>query len=505
MRPVPARPEVAAPAAHRTPEKKDSAMHHRSRPRRLARAALTVALAASSLVVAACQTPNSVFHSRTDTNRDIGFLFEVLIWFGSIVFVVVEAILIYTLVRFRRRHGVAHQPEHVHGNTTLEITWTIIPALILVFIAIPTVRTIFRTQAKAQSNALQVEVIGHQWWWEFRYPQFTMRSPTGKLDTVVTANELYLPKGRMVSFTLKSQDVIHSFWIPGLSGKRDLVTNHANYLWFTPDTASIDAYNGFCAEYCGASHANMRFRTFVVTPDEFASWIAHQETPAAFAMPSAPATIASNTAAAVTQNPQLAQPQVPAAAQVTPSRNLNARTQSGRATGTNAPTVPSAGAPGVGVPPNSTPPVNPTQVAQSGFIAFSPDSMPAYTVPHTPTPGDVRVPELYGDPARGARLLATGQGACLGCHTIRGNPAMIGQIGPNLTHIGSRTTIAAGLYPNDARHLALWIKNARKMKPGILMPTIGRNEYDPVLGTTMKAGLTDQQIADIVAYLQALK
>jgi cytochrome c oxidase subunit 2 len=82
---------------------------------------------------------------------------------------------------------------------------------------------------------------------------------------------------------------------------------------------------------------------------------------------------------------------------------------------------------------------------------------------------------------------------------------MIGQIGPNLTHIGSRTTIAAGLYPNDARHLALWIKNARKMKPGVLMPTIGQGEYDPQLGTTMKSGLTDQQIADIVAYLQALK
>src|SRR5947209_6162173 len=112
-----ARHHVVWKAAHRTPEKKDSAMHHRLRPRRLARAALTVALAASPIVIAACsQYPNSVFHSRTDTNRDIGFLFEILIWFGSIVFVVVEAILVYTLVRFRRRGG-ARQPEHVHGNT----------------------------------------------------------------------------------------------------------------------------------------------------------------------------------------------------------------------------------------------------------------------------------------------------------------------------------------------------------------------------------------------------
>ena len=478
-------------------------MHHRFRPRRLARAALTVALAASSLVVAACgQYPNSVFHSRTDTNRDIGFLFEILIWFGSIVFVVVEAILIYTLVRFRRR-GAARIPEHVHGNTTLEITWTIIPALILVFIAIPTVRTIFRTQAKPRSDALQVEVIGHQWWWEFRYPQFTMRSPNGKLDTVVTANELYLPQGRTVSFTLKSQDVIHSLSMPGLSGKRDLISTHVNYLWFTPDSAQETAYNGFCAEYCGASHANMRFRTFVVAPSDFQSWIAHQQTPAAFAVPAPAQTVANNTAAA--QSPGGAQPQVPAGAQVQPQRNLNSAPLSGRATGTNAPTVPSAGAPGVGVPATAASAATQTAVAQAGFIAFARERMPAYTLPNTPVPADVQYSDPFGDPARGAQLLMQGQGACLGCHTIRGNPSMIGQIGPNLTHIGSRTTLAAGLFPNDTRHLALWIKNARKMKPGVLMPTIGVNEYDPQLGTTMKVGLTDQQIADIVAYLQALK
>ena len=477
-------------------------MYHEFRPRRLGRAALTVALAASAFIVAACsQYPNSVFHTRTETNRDVGFLFEVLIWFGSIVFVVVEAILIYTLVRFRRR-GAPRQPEHVHGNTTLEITWTIIPAVILVFIAIPTVRTIFRTQAKPPDTALQVEVIGHQWWWEFRYPQFTMRSPTGKIDTVVTANELYLPKGRTVSFTLKSQDVIHSFWIPALSGKRDVIANHTNFLWFTPDSAASTVYNGFCVEYCGASHANMRFRAFVVMPDEFQSWIVHQQTPAAFVLPT-PGPAAANTAAAQAQNPQLAQSQVPSGAQVAPQRNLGGNPLPGHATGTNAPTVPSSGASGTGVPAATAAPTQPA--AQAGFIAFPHERIPEYAVPSTPVPADVHIADLYGDATRGAQLLTSGQGACLGCHTIRGNPSMIGQIGPNLTHIGSRTTIAAGLYPNDGHHLALWIKNARKMKPGVLMPTIGLNEYDPQLGTTMKAGLTDQQIADIVAYLQALK
>ena len=257
-------------------------MNRQLRPRRLTRAALTVALVAVALVGAACgQHPNSIFHPRTEFNREVGFLFNILIWLGTLVFVFVEAVLIYTLVRFRRRGG-PRQPEHVHGNTTLEILWTIIPAVILVFIAIPTVRVIFRTQAKARADALQVEVIGHQWWWEFRYPQYFARNPSGRIDTVVTANELYLPIGRTVSFTLKSQDVVHSFWVPSLGGKRDVVTNHANYLWFTPDSTTTTAFNGFCAEFCGASHANMRFRTFVVTTEEFQSWVAHQQTPAAF-------------------------------------------------------------------------------------------------------------------------------------------------------------------------------------------------------------------------------
>lgn len=425
-------------------------MFRHPRPRRLTRAALTVALAVSSLVVAACQShPNSIFHDRTDWNRDVGFLFQLLIVLGTIIFVFVEGILIYALIRFRRR-GTPRQPEHVHGNTTLEILWTIIPAVILVVIAIPTVRTIFRTGSAARADALQVEVIGHQWWWEFRYPQYTARNPNGRTDTLVTANELYLPLGRTVNFALKSQDVAHSFWVPSLAGKRDLIPNHVNYLWFTPDSTTAAAFNGFCVEYCGTSHANMRFRTFVVSPAEFQSWVAHQQSPAAFTL---------------------------------------------------APAPPPAGA---AVPPATVNP--PAPAAQAGFISYPRERMPQFTIPDAPLPTDIRFDDaLAGDAARGADLLTRGQGACLGCHTIRGNPSMVGTIGPNLTHVGSRATIAGGMYPNDPRHLARWIKNSRKMKPAVLMPTIGLNEYDPVVGTAMKIGLTDQQIADIVAYLQALK
>ena len=169
------------------------------RPRRWASAALLGALV---LGLAACGGvyPNSTFNPNTEYNAAIDALFSKLLFWGTVVFVGVEAALVYTIFRFRRRPGGA-TPKQVHGNTVLEITWTAIPAVILIFIAIPTVRTIFKTQAKAAPDALQVEVIGHQWWWEFRYPQYG----------ITTANELYLPNGRTASFQLKTVDVLHSF------------------------------------------------------------------------------------------------------------------------------------------------------------------------------------------------------------------------------------------------------------------------------------------------------
>ena len=163
------------------------------RLRRLTTAALP-ALAAVALT--ACNNaayPNSIFHDHTEFNREVGTLFKILIYLGTAVFIFVEALLLYVLFRYRRR-SESDRPEHVHGNTTLEILWTAIPALILAFIAVPTVRTIFNTQAKARGDALQVEVIGHQWWWEFRYPEYN----------VTTANELHIPVGRTISFKQKS-------------------------------------------------------------------------------------------------------------------------------------------------------------------------------------------------------------------------------------------------------------------------------------------------------------
>ena len=444
-------------------------MHWKIRPRQIASIAIIAGLA---LAIAACGSygksyPNSTFNNTTDFNTAIKSLWDTLLFWGTLVFVIVEGILIYTIIRFRRRSD-ADVVQHVHGNTTLEITWTVAPAFILVLIAIPTVKTIFITQARAVPNALQVEVIGHQWWWEFRYPQYTTPLPNGRVDTLVTANDLYLPIGRTANFTLKTKDVLHSFWIPQLGGKRDLITNHTNYLWFTPDTSlRTSVYNGSCNEYCGASHANMRFRTFVVTPAEFEGWVSHQLSPAAFAV---------------------APPAPPAPAPDTTRRGAAARQTAA------APATPVPVTPAVAVTP------------QPAGYTFPMGSLPDHATPDTPVPAGLSFPDgITGDAERGAAQFA--RSACIGCHSIRGTIAS-SPIGPNLTHIGTRSTIAAGIYPNDTRHLRLWIKNARLMKPGVTMPTLGLGQRDPIMGATVSAGLgglSDQQIADIVAYLQALR
>jgi cytochrome c oxidase subunit 2 len=429
------------------------AMKGSDRLRRIASYALVAALAVAAV---SCNEahPNTTLVPHSDFGREIDFLWDRLLLLGTIVFVLVEGVLIYIVFRYRRRENQPPPPQ-THGSTKLEITWTLIPAVILVFIAVPTVRTIFITQAQAAPGSLNIEVTGHQWWWEFKYPEYG----------VTTANEIYIPAGRTVNFRLRSADVIHSFWTPQLGGKRDVVTNRTNYLWYTPDSSTAsNVWNGFCVEYCGASHANMRFRVFTVTPEQFASWVAGQKMPARFGAvgPAAPASAA------------------------------NPGAQTGVAGVAAAPASASfASTPG-GLP--------------AGYI-FPREQIPDYAVPHAPIPPGLKfTPGLTGNAGRGKQVFSSS--ACVGCHSIVGNPAAMGVTGPNLTHVGSRSTIAAGRFPNAAAYLALWIKNARAMKPEVLMPTLGLNEYDPVLKakvTTANGGLTDQQIADIVAYLSSLK
>ena len=403
---------------------------------------LTPALALLLAVgLSACNSfaPNTIFGAHSEFGHSVDVLTRRLLYMGIVVFILVETLLVIILVRYREREG-NREAKQFHGNSTLEIGWTLIPAVILAFIAVPTIRTIFKTQAKAIPNALQVEVIGHQWWWEFRYPQYG----------VITANELYLPVGRTANFALTTKDVLHSFWVPQLNGKRDLISNHTNYIWFTPDSAY--AWNGFCAEYCGTSHANMHFKVFTVAPSEFEAWVAHQKTNAVGSALPAPAIAQADTGKAGHS---------PAAAAPAPTPVLN--------------------------------------VSDTVSATFPRAKLPEWLIPKTPTPASLTFDQsVTGDATRGATIFKTAP--CIACHTVRGVPTAAGIIGPNLTHVGSRTTIAGGLYPNDLRHLQLWIKNAPEMKPGSLMPLFGKSEKGATPGL-----YTDQQIADIAAYLSSLK
>ncbi|MBC7897229.1 MAG: cytochrome c oxidase subunit II, partial [Cytophagaceae bacterium] len=247
------------------------------RPRQLAGVAWPALLL---IALAACgeSYPNSTFQPTTEFNRDSTALWDSMMLWGTIVFVIVEAILIAAIVIYRRRPN-SPDPKHVHGNTAMEIAWTVLPMFILAIIAVPTVKGIWKYQTGAPTGALTVQVIGHQWWWEFRYPEYNL----------VTANELYMPIGRPVNFELRTADVLHSFWMPALGGKRDLISNRTNYLWFTPDSTGENAFNGTCNEYCGSSHANMKFRAYTVTAENFESWARHQAANAVFPPPGAAA------------------------------------------------------------------------------------------------------------------------------------------------------------------------------------------------------------------------
>jgi cytochrome c oxidase subunit 2 len=180
------------------------------------------------------------------------------------VFVLVEGALLYAIFRFRGKPSDP-EPQQIHGNTTIEIIWTVIPALILAAIAIPTVKGIFETNTTPPQSGLHVEVVGHQWWWEFRYPDFK----------VTTANELHIPVGETVALRMSTIDVVHSFWPPRFAGKRDVFPNRETRMWFKAEQPG--EYSGQCAEFCGIQHGRMAFRIVAQSPDEFKAWAAHMQ------------------------------------------------------------------------------------------------------------------------------------------------------------------------------------------------------------------------------------
>ncbi|HCV28557.1 MAG TPA: cytochrome c oxidase subunit II [Dehalococcoidia bacterium] len=196
-------------------------------------------------------------------------LFIFIFWIAVAVFVLVEGALIYSIVKFRRRGSDDSLPDQTHGNNKLEVIWTIIPVLILIAIAVPTVKIIYDQDGwpTDQGPVLEVKVRAHQWWWEIEYPG----------EDVVTANEIRIPVGQWVNFSMHSDDVIHSFWVPKLAGKMDIVPGDVRELAMKADEAGF--YFGQCAEFCGEAHAKMRFRVKAEEPAAFQDWLASMRRP----------------------------------------------------------------------------------------------------------------------------------------------------------------------------------------------------------------------------------
>jgi cytochrome c oxidase subunit II len=315
------------------------------------------------------QIPN-IFRPDSTPADSIFRLSRLVLSITGIIFAIVFSLIAYCVVKFRRRAGDnSREPPQVYGSNRVELAWTVIPGLIVLVLFLATARVILSVQdAPKPPGAVEVVAIGHQYWWEFRYPGLG----------VVTANELHVPVSDPVNssptfLTLLSADTDHSFWVPRLAGKTDLIPNRANHTWIDPHETGL--FLGQCAQYCGVQHAKMLLRVYVEPREQFDRWIRQQKTPAV----------------------------------------TNAAVDQGR------------------------------QVFEST--------------------------------------------ACMNCHAVSGTVAN-GRFGPDLTHLMSRDTIAAGAALNTRENLRAWIQNPDSMKPGSLMPAMN---------------LTDQQLDALTAYLETLR
>jgi cytochrome c oxidase subunit 2 len=307
----------------------------------------------------------SVFNPGSPEAQAIADLFVITLIVCGGIFVIVAGLVAYSAVRFRHREGDV-EPRQVAGHTRLEIAWTLAPVAVLVGILALTTRTMSAVDPPADREP-DLVVIGHQWWWEVRYPT----------SGVVTANEIHVPVGRRLLVGVEAIDVIHDFWVPALARKIDAVPGHPNHVWMT--VTAPGTYLGACAEYCGAQHAWMRLRVIAETEAEFAAWQAHEATPSAA-------------------------PQEEAA-------------------------------------------------------------------------------------VRGARVFQ--ERTCVACHAIKlPSASELPRIAPDLTHLASRATLAAGAIDNSPETLARWIADPDAIKPGSHMPNLH---------------LSSAQVSDLVAYFETLR
>ena len=326
------------------------------------------------LLVAACgdngaEHDQNTLDPRGDAAEKINDLFTPFAVIAIVVGALVIGGVIYAAIRFRAREGHPDNPKQVHGHTGLEVAWTIAPALILVFMAVPTVRLIFDLAAKPEGDIVEITVTGKQWWWEYEYSG----------DGFVTANEMHIPVGRPVYLTLESDDVIHSFWVPNLAGKKDVVPGRTHHLTIEADEAG--EFLGQCAEYCGLSHANMRLRVIAEPEAEYQAWVESMKLP-----------------------------------------------------------------------------------LQGEALTFASD--PAGPIAR------------YG---------------CTACHSLDGVPNANARIGPNLTHLASRSTFAGGTFELDKANLREWIRDAPGQKPMEPDKNVGMPSF--------KDSMTDEDLDALVSYL----
>jgi len=223
-----------------------------------------------ALLLAGCGSPNlSALVPRGPVADDQYFLMMLSIAIMSLVVVVVGVLYIIAIIRFRKRKGQTGYPKQVEGNHTAEVIWTVIPILLLIVLAIPTVKFTFdHTQdLRNDKDALQVKVVAHQFWWEFEYKDLGVH----------TAQDLIIPTGQKVALELEAVDVKHSFWVPSLGGKMDTNRGITNVYYL--EASDVDTFLGKCAELCGASHSLMDFKVISKTKEDFAKWVDDMKTP----------------------------------------------------------------------------------------------------------------------------------------------------------------------------------------------------------------------------------
>ncbi|MCB9419886.1 MAG: cytochrome c oxidase subunit II [Ardenticatenaceae bacterium] len=309
---------------------------------------------------------SSPFNPNSPLASSITTLLFVTLIIGGIVFLIVLGPTLYSYIRFRARPGDDEEPYQNLGNTRLEVLWTVTPAVVLAALFGLTLLTMRRSDPPVPDNAQpDLIVTGHQWWWEFQYPD----------SGIVTANEIHIPTGKRLLVQVTSADVIHNFWVPQLGRKVDATPGYTSHIWLEANKPGT--YLGACNEYCGTQHAWMRIRVIADSPADFAAWEQSQQ-----------------------------------------------------------------------------------------------------QVPVIPTTGDA---------AKGSQLFQSL--TCSNCHNIDGTAANA-HIGPDLTHLGSRETLAAGVLNNTPGDLAAWLGNPQAIKPGAHMPNLN---------------LTPDEVHALVAYLESLQ